>query len=480
MKLTLSTLFALSSVVALSSCTTPPPVEHPDLNLNLPQEWALPSPGERKLQGPWWNSFGDSDLSSLIQEALDHNHDLKAALARLEKARARGQVVGASSLPSANLSLDASRRKMNFIGFPIPNGGGDVLSTRSTNLQLSLNTQWELDLWGRIKSGQEAALADIQAQELDLAAFKESLASKVCNTWFNLLEAQQQLKLAEETEESLRKTSEWIKNRYRSGLRKPLDLRLSESLLASAQERVTAQQQIVDSHSRQIEILLGRYPQGEIQSQTQLPQLPREIPAGLPALLVSQRPDVRKAERQLAASRARYREAKASLYPRIALTASGGTSTEKLEDLLNGDFSVWSIAGNIVQPLFEGGRIRAQIKVSEAEEKEILSLYANTVLRAFSEVELALASENFLAKREASLERAFLQAKEAERLSQDQYRNGLGTFLLYLESQRQAIQAQQQWLRVKRQRLESRVSLHLALGGNFGASFIHPEDEQKS
>lgn len=452
------------------SCASAPPVKHPDLDLDVPESWTTPADGAVPSTGPWWSAFDDDALAALIEEALEHNHDLRAAVARLDQARATSTIARAGLLPSADVSLDARRQKINFIGFPIPNSSSDVLTTRSTQLQLALNTRWELDLWGRIRSGQEAAIADLQAAELDLAALRESLAARVTTSWFLLLEARQQLELARRSEQSYRQNVEWIRQRYRSGLRTPLDLRLAESLVSSATALVARRQQQLDEASRQIEILLGRYPAGELDAAESLPALPPEIPGGLPAELLSRRPDVLRAERQLAASRARIREARASLYPRLALTASAGTSTEKLEDLLNGDFSVWSIAGNLVQPLFEGGRLRAQVRVAEAGEDQVLSAYANTLLTAFGEVEGALTAEHYLAVQEKSLREAHEQAREAQRLSRDQYRSGLSSLLIYLESQRQAIQAEQQWITVKRLRLEARVALHLALGGTFGQS----------
>ena len=191
---------------------------------------------------------------------------------------------------------------------------------------------------------------------------------------------------------------------------------------------------------------------------------------GLPVELLTRRPDLVRAERQLASSKALLRQAKAALLPRISLTASGGTVSDELKDLVDRDFSVWNFGGNLTQPLLEGGRLIAQVDLATARANQTLASYANTVLRAYSEVESILAAEQFLAEREIALAEAAEQSRGARLLAEEQYRTGLVDILTLVESQRRELEAQSELLVIRRQRLEARVDLHLALGGSFEPS----------
>jgi NodT family efflux transporter outer membrane factor (OMF) lipoprotein len=198
-----------------------------------------------------------------------------------------------------------------------------------------------------------------------------------------------------------------------------------------------------------------------------LPDVEGAVPAGLPSELLERRPDLAAAERRLAATNMRVREAKSALFPRISLTASGGRTSSELEDLLSSQFNVWSLAGNLAQPLFQGGRLWANVQLNRARATEALEQYLQTVLQAFGEVETALAGERLLAEREATLRAATEQSIAARRLAEDRYRNGLEDFVTLLEAQRRALEAESQWITVRRMRIENRINLHLALGGGF-------------
>jgi outer membrane protein, multidrug efflux system len=185
--------------------------------------------------------------------------------------------------------------------------------------------------------------------------------------------------------------------------------------------------------------------------------------------LLERRPDLIAAERRLEASDARWAQARASLYPRISLTASGGTRTRELADLVSSDFSVWTLAANLAQPIFEGGRLRAGVDLAKARSGEAAAQYSGAVLRAFMEVESALRAEQLLAEREGHLEKATREAQAALRLARQRYASGLEDFVTVLEAQRRVLEAEGQLISVRRLRLDTRVDLHLALGGGFGS-----------
>ena len=458
---------------ALFSCTSSPDVVHPELGIKVPEDWT-----GRKGEGPlttddWWQGFGDRELSELINEALQKNFDLLDALARVEEAVAEARIAGADLSPQVDFTLNAARSKQTFFGIEIPGHDDNFITSRFNRLETMFNLSWELDVWGRIRAGRESALANVEGSEADLRAVRQSLAAQICRTWFQLTEARQQLALASATADSFRTSSDWIRERYQQGVRPPLDLRLALSNLSGAEALVQRRRAELDQLTRQLEILLGRYPAGVIEAPGELPALASTAPAGLPANLLTRRPDVAFAERRLASSVALLEQARSALLPRISLTTGGGTASNELKNLVDPDFGIWSFGGNLVQPLLQGGRLLAGVDLAEAQRHRALAAYGKTVLRAYSEVETALSAEGFLAARETALVEAAKQSRGARQLAEEQYRAGLVEVLTLVESQRLELEAKSELLGVRRQRLETRVNLHLSLGGGF-------EDESDS
>ena len=455
-------------VGCLTGCSAVPSVSSSDLGVAVPEQWASASADSIGVaEDGWISSFNDPDLEVIVLEAIEHNHDLRAASARLNAAAASTRVVGADLLPSVSAGFTGSRRKQNFVGLPIPGFEDDVLSTQFSLFGVSLDTTWELDVWGRIRARTFAAYADMEAAQADFNAARLSLAGQTAKAWFAVTEAKQQAALARRTVESYRRTADQVRSRFDQGLRPSLDLRLALSNVGTAEALYHERQEQYERAVRQLEILLGRYPDGMIAGADMLPDIPSAVPAGIPADVIARRPDLAAAERQLAAADARIAEARAALYPRISLTTSNGTVSDQLRDLVDGDFYVWSIAGNVLQPLFEGGRLLADIDRTEAMAREALEQYTSAALQAFGEVESALVAEGLLEKREDALRMAAEQAIAAHALAQDRYRSGLESFLAVLDAQQRELLAESQRIAVRRLRLDVRVNLHLALGGDF-------------
>lgn len=456
----------LSIAAAAVGCASAPPVHQPEVGVALPARWTA-SADAGPAQPAWWRQFGDPGLEALVTEALEGNRDLRAAAARVDAAAALARVAGAAQYPSVNAGFNASRRKQNFIGLPIPGAEDRVLSTEVTTYGVAIDTSWEADLWGRVRSGVAATLADAEAARFEQGAARLSLAAQTAKAWFALIEAQQQLRLAEDTVRSYRTTADQVRERYERGLRPPLDVRLTLSNLHSAEALRAQRQEQYNRVLRQLELLLGRYPAGAYEPPETLPALPRAVPAGLPAELLSRRPDLRAAERRIAAADARLVADRRALYPGFALTGGGGITTNALRRLLDGDFSVWSLVGSVTQPIFQGGRLRARVDVSDAQAREALELYAGRMLAAFGEVETALDAQAHLRQRADRLAEATGQAAAARGLAEQRYSSGLDTILGVLEAQRRQLEAESQLLTVRRLQLDTRVDLHLALGGDF-------------
>jgi NodT family efflux transporter outer membrane factor (OMF) lipoprotein len=462
-------LIILPAVSGLLGCASAPERQTPDIAVSIPSYWAAADstaydaiPGDTE----WWHDFDDARLDALVRESLEQNYNIKAAIARVDQAAAAARIAGADLLPMASAGFQASRRRQNIFGIPIPGTGG-VITTRTTSYGVSLDTNWELDLWGRIRKGQSAAAAEVEAGWAELASLRLSIASQTVKAWFALVEAGQQVELAEQTVKSYRTSAEYVRARYEEGVRSSLDVRLALANLAGAEALLELRRTILDQTTRQLEILLGRYPGSKITADSVLPKVPRTVPGGLPSDLLIRRPDLLAAERRFAAAEARVSEARRAFFPRLTLTASGGTSSQQLADLTNGDFSVWSIAAGLVQPIFQGGRLIANLSLSNAVSDQALAQYANAILTAFGEVESALFAEQALARRESFLEEATHQSEAARLLAERQYSTGLVDYIIVLETQRRALTSRSEYISIKRERLDARVNLHLALGGGF-------------
>ncbi len=457
----------VAAVMLGSGCVTALPVDRPELRIPIPGEWTAADVPAGEVGPDWWTDFGDGELSAAIETVLERNLDLRAAAARLEQAAADARIASGALQPTVQGSYSGSRRKQNFVGFPIPGAEDRVLSTVFTNQGISLDTTWEVDLWGRLRTTEQAAMADLQRSAADLRGAQLSIAGQTAKAWFAIAEAQQQVLLSEATVESFGESMARVRDRFESGVRPALDLRQAMLNLSNARADLAQRRQQLDASTRQLEVLLAQYAGGDIAPPADLPEMAPAVPGGIPADLVARRPDLVAAERQVAASEARLRVARRDLLPSFSLTVNTGTSTNALRTLLNGDFGVWGIVGNVLAPLWQGGRLRAQVSRAEAQVAEVLAAYVNTALVAYSEVETALAAEEYLADRVVHLTTSVEQARAAERLADERYRTGLDTYITVLDSQRSAFQAESQLIAARRLRLENRVDLYLALGGGF-------------
>ncbi len=462
-------LLSFGALFLLSACSGLMPKSRlPELDLGVPGTWAAGKEARAGVDEQWVKRFHDSKLEALVKEALENNRDLKAAAARVERARGQTRLAGVAGNPTADLQFTPQRTKQNFIGFPF--GGGGVPSNMFNTFGLSLPVTWEIDLWGRIRAGKSAAFAQGEAAEADARAARASIAAGVARAWFALSEAQLQLQLARETQSANEATAKAVRERFKAGDDQQgaaSQLRIADSDVANTRAAVAEREQQLEAAKRQLEVLLGRYPSGKIASSARLPSPGGTPPSGLPSELLQRRPDILAAERRFAASGRSLSEARRAVFPRLSLTGSGGTNTGELGQLLNSDFGVWQIAANVIQPVLAGGRIRAEADIRRADEKEALATLQQTVLDAFSEVETALANERHLASREQALNEAVRLAQEADQSARADYAQGLGDLLTVLTAQTRLLQTRAQRITVQRLRLENRVNLHLALGGDY-------------
>jgi outer membrane protein, multidrug efflux system len=468
-------LLKLAALLLLCSCAAVSPTSRmSDVAIKSPHSWASTKEARSGVDEAWLARFGDSKLQSLVAEALGNNLDMKVAAARLQKARGQAELAGVADVPTLDLAFAPSRNKRNFVGFPMfggaadPNAGPTTIQNNQFNLNLNLN--WEIDLWGRIAAGKSSAKANYEAAQQDYKAARTSLAAQVAKAWFQLTEARAQLALAKEAQATFAETATAVSERFKAGAEAggaAAQLRLSEADVASAKAAFAERDQMTKALARQLEVLLGRYPAGSIAGGSKMPTLSRAVPSGLPSELLQRRPDILAAERRHASQGEKIKEGWRSIYPRFALTASSGRSSQELGDLLKSEFGVWQLAGNVLQPIFAGGRIIGEIKVYYADESETLSQLESTILKAFGEVETALSNDRDLGARQSAIDEAVRLAADADKAAKADYRDGVGDILTVLAAQSRWVSWRSQSLAVQRLRLENRVNLHLALGGDF-------------
>jgi NodT family efflux transporter outer membrane factor (OMF) lipoprotein len=460
-------LIGLVSLLGLAAChTTQAPASKMRAVKDMaPESWTASKEGRSGVDRAWVKRFNDSRLDRLVAEAVTRNPDMRVAAENVKQAQLAAYLAGASSRVMANAGVDANRRKIVFVGFPF---GG---SQTNNNFGLNLNVNWEPDLWGRVSAGVSASLADMQAVEMERKAAETSLAGNVCKAWFALCEANEQLGLATEAHAIRLKTVEAVRDRFELALGEEgggaSELRLAETDVAMSLALKAQRQGEVDAAQRRVELLAGRYPAAKLKGRLKLPPIPNRPPAGLPSELLKRRPDVIAAERRYAGSGMRITEAKRAIFPIFRLTGSTGTTTDALSNILSSSFGVWSIGNNISQNILTGGQVKGEISMRSSRDRQNLAQLQSTVLKAFGEVESALAADKWLAKRITEMGKAQKLANDAARASEEDYALGNVTLLTVLTAQNRKIDIASQVALLRRLQLENRVNLHLALGGGF-------------
>lgn len=473
---------SLSLLLLAAACMYAKPAEQEDMRVEIPEAWAndLTAPGgaageesgDSAKHAQWWTSFGDERLDALVREVLLNNRELSGTFQRIHAAQAKAVIAGAEQYPWLGAGASAGRQRSVFIGFTGPDG--KPFTSQTNSYGVSLDVSWELDLWGRIEAQKGAAQARLMATREDYLGLAWSLVAQTAKAWFTLREARAQVDLAKETVQSRQQSLDLVTERFRQGRRKALDVHLSRQQLARAKTNLSLREGLRTQACLQLELLLGRYPRGAIEAVPGLPDLPPMPHRGIPSEILARRPDLRTLQQNLLASRFDISQSRAELLPRISLTSSAGTRSDQLTDLVSGDFMNWNLFGNLVEPLFQGGRLLAQIDIQEASYREALELYANRVLYAFGEVEAALAQAHWIEEQRKNAEVVLRESESAKEISDERYANGTVGILELLDSERSVFEAKSFLLDLWRQQLASRIDLHLALGGGFESVQIPP------
>lgn len=521
----------LTAVICVQGCMIGPDYERPDGP--MPDQWDASLSGGLSAEAPgheaWWASFGDATLTSLIERAAADNFDLQIMEARLKEVRAYEDVaeaalwpqvnseaayqrsqtreVAASTSPTgaASLTVSGNGLGVSVTGNPagaygpsitvtpdLTGNGNTSVSVRSgtsvsapdrhTSLyRAGFDATWELDVFGGTRREMEAARADTEGVEDARRNVFISVAGEVARNYFMLRSAQRRLETANANIAVQQQGLDLARSRFDAGLTNELDVKIAEAQLASSKSVVPALETLVEMAMHRLAVLSGKEPgalQEELAPVAPLPQKPPDVPVGLPVDILRRRPDVRQAERAVASATARIGVAEADLYPRFVLLGSLTGSSADFEGITRGANRLWSFGPGIRWPVFDGGRIRANIRVQNARQEETLVSYEKTVTTALEEVENALVAYAKEQNRLIALTEAVEANRRAVEIAKSLYANGLVSFLNVLDSERSLFAGEDQQIQSEALVLTNLVALYKALGGGWQQAY--PEGQEMS
>lgn len=444
-------------IIFLTSCQIPISRPKESITLDLPATFTAAREGQNEnIATGWLETLKDPALTEVVRTALAQNPNLKVAATTLKSAR-QGVIIGrAGRLPSVSASSNA-----NYSGF---NGDFD------DSYSLSLNANWELDLWGRLRDLEAVSYADYQVAVSDFRGARLSLAVNAAQSWCNLITAEKQLTLARQTLDSFRENFRIIERGYQAGILRALDVNFGRNNIAGAEGDLRSSELARNEAARSLEVLLGRYPDAQTTALAELPDIPPTLYAGIPAELLERRPDLAARKALLFASAKQADASRKNLLPNIVLSTSNGTSSPQLRDLLNLNLLASSITGSLAQSLYAGGQLRAQARQAVLANEAQIHTYVQEVLQAVLEVESALDTAAALEEQERFLESESLQASLAEKFAEDELLLGTSDrsatqVLELLEAQSRAVSARAALISLKNLKIQNHLDLLLALGG---------------
>jgi NodT family efflux transporter outer membrane factor (OMF) lipoprotein len=457
-------LVLAACVAGICGCALhkPPPhdkvVDQAVPNATIPPAWTAAS-GAGDVTGDWLKSFHDAGLEAVVTEAIANNLDLRQSAAQVEAARQNVIVVGAQLKPQVGATFN----------------GSTLVSTNSLNQstqQFSSHTEyaavsWELDVWGRVRAQRSAAQAGYEATALDYAFARQSLAATTAKAWYLAIETRQLLALAESDVKIYQNLFELVKMRRAAGKVADLDVAEIGADLNAAQNQLVVVQGQYSEVRRTLEVLLGRYPAAELAVADAFAPLPPPVESGLPSALLERRPDILAAEHLVLAAFRNQEAAKLALLPSFSLSAEGGHLSDKLLSLVHLNPWLFQTAIGMFVPIYQGGALRAEIKIATAQQEQAIAALGGVALRAFEEVEVALTNERLLAEQLPYTQNALADRVETVRVAELKYKAGSIDLLPVLQLQAAEIGNQADLIRLHNAQLANRINLHLALGGGF-------------
>ncbi|MET0220115.1 MAG: efflux transporter outer membrane subunit [Tardiphaga sp.] len=439
----------------------------PDAALDLPQRYKFATPAHPNGAPPpidWWRGFKSRELTQLMEEAQTVNLDIAAATSRIIEADAQARITGAALLPTLSASgQETYSRTSGSSASGLSIGGREVV-----NYSASLSASYVVDLWGRYRDAARAAEETANANRFDRDTVALTTLTAVANAYFQVLASQDRIKTAQENIASAQRILDAIRQRLSAGTGTDLDVAQQESVLANQRAAVPPLRLTLEQNVNALALLVARPPAsvrvtgGSLNSVTS----PRITP-GMPSELLTQRPDIRRQEAQLAAATANVGSARAQFFPTIQLTGSGGYQSSALASLFQPQAAFFNLVGGLTQPIFDGGAIQGNFDLTRAQQDELLQTYRKTVISAFTDVDNALIAIRQNSERLRLQQEVVRASRRAFELSEQQLRAGTADIVTVLNTQLTLFSAQDVLLQAQLARLLSIVSLYQALGGGW-------------
>lgn len=420
----------------------------------------------------WFEELKNDQIHQLVTLALTNNFQLKQQALEIEIQQQQLTVAGSALWPSLDMSLRGSRQKTT---------DANNNDSYGNSASLGLNLQYELDLWGKLSDAERQANLELMAQQATFVQAKQQLVADVITAWFSVIEANQLVALYQQRSDNTEQNLLIIESGYQQGLNSALDVYLTRNEVNTELSRTSDQQAKKILAIRQLEQLLGQYPEGKLFVDADLPLLNSEIPLGLPTDLVSRKPELVASWYQLLAKDAALAYAHKQRFPSVSITASLSNNEQDISDILSASSLGWSLLGNIAMPLFNAGKLEANEEKSRLVLKQTEQGYLSTLYDAFADVENSVTREASLKERYQMMTKAKENAIAAETLSFEQYQSGLVEYTTVLDAQSRSYDAQSTVIGIKNQLIVNRINLHIALGGNFAdADYLENASQHKN
>jgi outer membrane protein, multidrug efflux system len=457
---------ALAVAAFAGGCTMGPNYKRPDLEPPAQFRGVQAAAAESMADLPWWQVFDDAILQNLVREGIANNLDLRVASARVLESRALAGIAKSYLYPDVNVGFGYGAEQQSRVGQPALTE--DKVPDRVyNNLVLNGTLSWEVDLFGRLRRGKEAAFAQYLATEQGRRAVIVTLVGDIASTYFFLRELDLELEIARRTVKVNDDTVAYYVNRLQGGVSNRLELDQAKGNRALTAAVIPGLERQIALAENSLAVLLGRPPAAIPRAGGLGDRLPPKVPAGLPASLLERRPDVVAAEQLLVAANANVGAAKALFYPTITLTGSAGAVSSGLTNFLTPESMIWSLAAGLFQPLYNGGRIKQNYEASKARFDQALAQYQSAALNGYREVADALVSIEKYGVQRTELESGVEALRDAVQLSRSRYDTGLSSYLEVLIADQQLFQQELQLAQARGEQWRSLALLYRALGGGW-------------
>jgi NodT family efflux transporter outer membrane factor (OMF) lipoprotein len=478
MKRILLSSSAVALALVLTGCYSPvPQVLTP---ADVPSNFTAPLTTDAQVwpQKDWWKGFGSDELDGFIDEARKNNLDLAVAMGQVLQARGNAEIAGSALFPQISLGGNAQRqstaRSQRTITDPSTTPPTIITAPGVSNaFGLSVDASYEVDLWGEAINHLTAADEQVKSSRFAQQVVALTITANVGTTYLDVLALRERVAIAKQNIDAASRILNITQAKVTNGVSSRLDLAQQEAQLAGQEAQIPPLEEAEREGRYALAILLGRLPEGfEVQGQNLDKIVSPAVKPGLPSELLRRRPDVAEAEANLAAAHANVDAARAAFFPQIGLSASGGVASAAIGTLVKSSNFAWTIGASLLQTIFDGGNLEGQLRVSKAEQIQLIATYRKAVLSAFSDVETSLGQVASLSQQEKHLTDEVNAASEAFRISELQYREGVTDLLTVLTAQQTLFTAQDQLVQIKLARIQADIGLYKALGGGWSEADV--------